>query len=261
MNESNLRAMRTMITESVPSLIVNKEIIDATNIDNALLNLTDMINYAYNHCCPLVTRTVTPKNKQKPWITRDVSVNIKKRHAYLVLLHEGKITSAVNNMFRNYVTNQIKFSNKNYYALIFSLFKNDIKKTWNLLNSIYRPKKHTANKIESITQDGKTYNGQMEIANRFNNFFVNIGKNITDSSPTDSTQHLKYMEHVHENNSFFFAPTNACDVLNVINNSKNKSSGLKSFSAKILKCIAELISLALAEIIHWSTSKMLPRPE
>jgi hypothetical protein len=65
------------------------------------------------------------------------------------------------------------------------------------------------------------------------------------------------MEQVHENNSFFFAPTNAFDVLNVINNLKNKSSGLKSFPAKILKCIADLISPALVEIINSSLAQAI----
>jgi hypothetical protein len=73
------------------------------------------------------------------------------------------------------------------------------------------------NKIESITQDGKIHNGQIEVANLFNEFFVKIGKNIADSITADSTQHLKYMKHIHENYSFSFAPTYAFDVLGVIN--------------------------------------------
>jgi hypothetical protein len=40
--------------------------------------------------------------------------------------------------------------------------------------------------------------------------------------------------------------------ISLINNLKNKAGGLKSFPAKVLKCIADLISPALSDIINSS---------
>lgn len=253
-NESNLNKMYELLSESIPTLLADDDIINPTNIDNLMTKTTDLINTAYTHCCPIKTRIVTQKNKHKPWITRDIITNIKKRHALNMLLYEGKISSTTYNRFRNYVTNQIRTSKKNYFSFKFSQFKNDVKKTWRLLNSTYKPVNRTNNKIDSIIQNGVTINDNTDVANIFNNFFVNIGKNIAESVISGPNEHLKYMDHIQANDSFFFTPTNTHDVQEIIKKLKNKSCGLNSIPVKVLKHIADLISPILSHVFNLSLS-------
>ena len=40
--------------------------------------------------------------------------------------------------------------------------------------------------------------------NMFNDYFVNLGKNITDSNGGNNVNHLDYMIHINQPNYFFF---------------------------------------------------------
>ena len=62
-----------------------------------------------------------------------------------------------------------------YYNDLFSKFKNDMKKTWDTIKSVLnRP--HSKKDIpESLIIDGKEINDRITIAEKFNDFFINVG--------------------------------------------------------------------------------------
>ena len=61
-------------------------------------------------------------------------------------------------------------------------------------------------------EDGKTYSGESEIADGFNEFFSNVGNNLADAIPDPGENFLRYLgDPVNEN--FIFAKITSQMVL------------------------------------------------
>ena len=61
-----------------------------------------------------------------------------------------------------------------------------MKKIWSGIRSIINISKVKADYIPSILESGKTVDNPCAIANIFNNFFVNVGKNTDKDIPCGS---------------------------------------------------------------------------
>ena len=64
-------------------------------------------------------------------------------------------------------------------------------------------------------EDGKIYSGKSEIADGFNEFFSNVGKNLADAIPDPEENFLRYLgDPVNEN--FIFAKITSQMVLETV---------------------------------------------
>ena len=61
---------------------------------------------------------------------------MKQREEYYRLYNSELISRIQYNRFRNFVTNFIKTSKKNYYSTAFNQIKSNAKKTWNTINNV-----------------------------------------------------------------------------------------------------------------------------
>ena len=68
-----------------------RDVLSGDDVDKSVELLTDTFNSTYNICCPIKFKTISPKSKLKPWITKSIMINIKRRDAYLLLYRQGKI--------------------------------------------------------------------------------------------------------------------------------------------------------------------------
>ena len=68
--------------------------------------LFDRINNAFKLCCPIRTKTLSPKNTTKPWISGEICANIKKRQTIIHLL--DKIKCPINSTHDLEILSQIK---------------------------------------------------------------------------------------------------------------------------------------------------------
>ena len=84
-----------------------------------------------------------------------------------------------------------------------------------------------------------------EIANMFNDYFVDVERNITESIGVNNANHLDYMTHIIQPNYFFFRPIHCYSTEKLICSLKNKSSNLNTVPVKILKLICDIISPCL----------------
>ena len=70
----------------------------------------------------------------------------------------------------------------------------------------------------------------LETANMFNDYFVDIGRNIAESIGGNNANHLEYMTHINQPNSFFFRPIiHRYSIEKLICSLKNKSSNKHKF--------------------------------
>ena len=70
-------------------------------LHNSLLNL-------YNQFSPIKTKSITHKDRNKPWINSSLKNMIKRRQNLYILFKLNKISSVAFNRFKNMVTSTIR---------------------------------------------------------------------------------------------------------------------------------------------------------
>ena len=113
-------------------------------------------------------------------------------------------------------------------------------------------KNQNNSQITCVTSTSFTILDKLEISNHFNDFFVNIGKNL--ACKFDSTQH-SYKPFISESiqQSIFLAPTSTYEVMNALQSlKKTNSTGPDGISSKTLKMAANFITEPLTYLINES---------
>ena len=234
-------------------------IIDSENCSASIDNLTKLINDSYQLCCPKINKTISYKNFTKPWIDDQIVKLIKLRQNYYILYCKKLISKEHYCKFRNYVTFKIRSAKKKYYEQVFNSVKNDIKKTWKIINNLLNSKRKKQITIQKVVENGVTYVDPYNMSNVFNDYFVNVGRNIAESVKCNPDDHRKFLPEINQQNSFFFKPIRPKEVYDIINSMKNKPTNIDTFSIKILKSVNHIISEPLADIINTSfSSKIFP---
>ena len=131
---------------------------------------------------------------------------------------------------------------------MFTLHKNDIKKTWSLINSTITNKSKIKFHCE-FDLDGKIIINSDEIADAFNEYFVNIGRKLSyQMIPVH--QHSHYLNN-ETNKRMKFEGVNENNINEAINRLKNKSSyGHDEISNKIIKSAKNALIQPLMLIIN-----------
>ena len=210
-----------------------------------------MMHY-FNLCCPIKNKNVSYKSKVKPWISGDLVRCIKMRQNFDILCKKGRMPRATFTRYRNYVTSRIRASKKAYYQRKFDECQNNIKKTWELINSEVKPgRSSNRQNISRIVEGSNEYTSASVIAEKLNNYFSTIGGNVSDGCPDvggDSTDWLSgnYCD------SFVFKQVTPLDIYKVINSFPNKSCHINSVPVQVYKFVAELISPILSVLVNKS---------
>ena len=128
------------------------------------------------------------------------------------------------------------------------------KKGWepridSIINTINRMVENIAKKI---IQDDVVHEDSEDIANMLNYYFLYIRRNIAESNGGNNGNHLDYMTHINQPNSFFFRPIHCYSTEKWICSLKNKSSYLNTIPVKILKLMCDIINPCLTNIINRS---------
>ena len=230
------------------------DILQCDDVNDALSRLDLLLFDRFNVNCPIVHKTTSPKSIIKPWISRDILSEIKRRQNLQILLKSKRISLLSFKRFRNYVTSKIRVARKLYYEAKFEEFKNDSKKTWNLINNIVKPSSRlNKSDIEKIIVDDEEIGDSVKMSSAFNEFFVNIGSDISRTVNCQPHAHKEYLRGNYPN-SIYFSPVSSSEVNNLICSLKNKPSHFNCIPARALKCIRGIISPVICNIINRSIS-------
>lgn len=139
--------------------------------------------------------------------------------------------------FNKVLKKSIKRAKKNYYTKLFDRIKNDSRKTWSVINSLIN-KSHSRQTEREFIVDGEKISDENEIANGFNNYFLNIATKMSETLGPATVDFNTYLgEPV--NNSFSFKPVNENDIGKFIDDLKCKPTldcdGMSTELIKICK--------------------------
>ncbi len=156
------------------------------------------------------------------------------------------------------LTQVIRMSKRRYYTEWIKVYQGDQKKSWQVLNEILcRKHKNTTlpdTKIKRNSKNAENTTGNatnnVELANKFNDHFVSIGKNL--SQKINQPHNVTFRQYLKGNylNSLFLRPTDRDEVLKIVMKMKSShTAGVDNICSKILKAIiSEILELLVYSI-------------
>ena len=233
--------------------------IEANDPNESLNNLESSINLLVDKYMPLKKLTKKElRQKQKPWITKDILRSIKERekiHRMFVKEKEGLKKEILHQKYkklRNNIVTLCRVGKKSYYEKYFTENANNIKNTWKGIKSIINIKSSNRFHPTSLTVRDKTISDPKEIADTFNIYFSTIASKLQSKIHHTGHDFHKYLDNRNEY-SFFITPTDKHEIIKIIMDiSINKATGPNSIPTNLLHIIKDNISGHLSDIVNLS---------
>ena len=128
-----------------------------------------------------------------------------------------------------------------------------MKNLWTGIKEIINTKfKSSLQNISQLIVGGKTYSDPQQMANIFNNFFVDVPNQVCSEIPRTKKSPLDYLKQ-RTTDSIFLQPIIYTEIEDIISSLQNgKSTGPFSIPIKVLKLLNPYISKQLAHIFNHS---------
>ena len=170
---------------------------ESSNLNEITLNTIQAINTIVDKHVPK-KQVSANKRKQlnKPWITGGILKSIKIKQK----MYKSHFLSNNANKIEQYKTysnklNRIKnHSKKSYYCKHFEKCKSNLKATWKLIGTLIKRKTKGQTCPSRIVRNNKTYTSKSDIAEQFNQHFINVGPSlarIIEPNNDNPTQFIK----------------------------------------------------------------------
>jgi hypothetical protein len=227
----------------------------ADDVNTAYERLMKCIDRAFNNAFPIITKQIPRKfAKRSPWMTRGLVVSSNRKSD--LLIEKLKFPSPVNiNAYKNYnqiYRKMVKAAKAKYYESELNRARYDVRKTWSLLKSAINKKKYTTKLPEFFIDNQHKISHKADIADKFNNYFSNIGLTISESVPPADRHFSSYLPERSSRN-MFLGPITPADILKIIMKMKSKTSlDCDGLSSKLIKSVDEGISIPLTHVINLS---------
>ena len=232
--------------------------LNSTNWDSLINNDTELswnrfityINESYCGCFPKKVKYILNKKRDKPWINNNLKELLKQKSEYFGLFRLGLISRTTNNRFKNRVNGMVQKSRKNYYKNIFENCSRNLKKTWKCINELMC-RSNRKNEIKDMVFDGVSYGSSLGIAEKFNEFFINIAKKLDNELPPNNADPLLSLPSPLPN-SFHLFDISEGECRKLIRNLKIVSTDLNTMPVKLFKEYSNYFVYPLCKLINLS---------
>ena len=250
-NDSNFELFEIALSNVNWSLICNisDPNVSYNNFDLILSNL-------FNKYFPVKIKKYKRRRKDKPYINNEIKSLIKEKNK----LHKKYVKHPItyNNDFkqiRNRLTDTIRKSKANYYNNKLNETSGDSRKTWGVINEIIRPFSKNSNNLKFFSPQSPDIEilDPKQIADGFNNYYSNVGPQLSNAIPDYHNSYLDYLEnYVHESMSFSEVSEN--DVVKMGESLNDVAAGCDDLPGKVIKKIINLIKTPITHIFNCSLS-------
>ena len=212
------------------------------------------LNEVYEISFPFREYVTTYKNR-KPWLTEGIKTAIKRKNELWVKCqtYSSMHFALQYNEYKKYLQRVCRKAEKDYYDNLFNENKNDIVKSWKIIRNIINSKKNS-HINETFHIENKDVNDKEIIANKFNEFYVNIGPTLARNIPSGRCEPISYIKNGIVN-SIFLRSVNENEVVTILKDMKSSSPGWDDISPRIVKqtykCFLEpLVHISNISILH-----------
>ena len=146
------------------------------------------------------------KLKSKPWISKALrkSIQIKNNYYKKYLKTKSTYYHTKFKLYRNKLNHLLKISKKQYYNEYFFQNIKDGKRIWKGIKQIVQFKPLTSQRLIKIVDNNLEITEPKLVANAFNNYFANIGKNLESEIPSVSNSPMEYLNNPVCNSLYIF---------------------------------------------------------
>ena len=149
----------------------------------------------FNTCFPLCKKKVRSINLSKPWMTKGLLISIKRKNKlYKKYLRKPRFENMKTYKdFKNKLNHSIRIAKRLYFEAKLKCATTDIKRTWQILNEVTNRKKRPSKLPSIFSSSNQDISDPIVIANRFCDYFTNIGPNLAKQIPTSSMTAGSYL--------------------------------------------------------------------
>ena len=248
-NTNNMNIFKNLIRQIDFTDIYNSE-----DTNQAYNTFIQNIQKAHEQAFPKQTIRLTKKYiKREPWMTSGLLTSTINKNK----LHIKKISRPTTlnierykkyNSIYNRIKRQIKIK---YYDNLFLENRTNMKQTWLELKKLINKQNNKQNLPEAIKLNNELVTHPKQIADSFNDFFVNIGKNLNESIAS----RRNYGDHITRSvqNSIYINPIDPNNLIKTAKTLKPKlSSGHDNISNRLLLNIIDDIAEHFTHIVNLS---------
>jgi exonuclease III len=238
-------------------------ILDNTNVDTAYDQFHDKYNSLINEHLPIVTTKFNKyKHKINSWITKGILKSLKTKdqlYRKTVRLKQSKNNSYdfyknKYDLYKQIYNKLLRAAKQQYWTDQFNLCRNNMKTTWKNINTLLNRNNEKSNFPEFFLHNDNHVTNPQNIANEFNNFYVNLGPQLAQNIPQNQAN-PEPINSINIPHSFFFTPVTPVEILQIVHNMKPKtSSGFDNISPKLTKQTILSIVDPLCHIMNLSLS-------
>ena len=232
------------------SLLLNETdwnlLYDSTDINCAYELFEKLFKNAYDKAFPVEEKTVSPIKSKSPWFTAGLRKSSRKKQK----LYEKFLKNRTWKNEKNYLTYKKRFekikltAKKNYYNQQTCKYKNNTKKTWDVIKEVEGKKRVPSDSPNCVLVNDKLCRDQNTIAEKFNKFFINVGPELASKIQHEMQNHLTYVspcQNTMENNEL-----TETEFIKAFNSLKlNKAPGLDDFNVNIITQSFQIIKTPL----------------
>ena len=228
-------------------------VFDAPSINDKYSIFMGIINRIHNNCFPLISTKINPLKETKPWISPTLLNSVKKKNnmykQYLSNRSPDLLTKY--KKYKNKLTSILRQAEKDYYSAKIIEAKDNIAKTWKIIGKMTNKNYTNKNTINKLKVGNIAITDPLAIAEKFNDFFVNIGSNLVKQIPQSTKTPNDFLMGDYCN-SMFFAPTTTEEILDIRNLKNSNSVGQDNIPIKLIKSCDSLLAPILVEINNQS---------
>ena len=229
------------------------DINDSNEMYNSFLNKYVSI---YNACFPLKRVKARKCVIEKPWLTRSLLKSIKRKSIlYRQSLQKPSTDRELKyKKYKNKLTQSLRLAKRLYYETKLEECKSNMKSTWRILNEVINRKKMNTSKSVTFSHNNQNISDPLEIANKFCEYFTNIGPNLASCIPNSTRSYQSYL-HGNFSNSLFLYPSTEHEILEICSSFRSgTAAGLDNVTMNVIKETASLICSPIVHIFNLSLS-------
>ena len=129
-----------------------------------------------------------------PWLTDGLRKSIKQKNKLYrkYIRFQTSYNKKSYNTYNNKLKSLLKKSEKEHYQHCFTRCANNLKKTWSIIKEVLN--KNKSSKInDTFKYNNQTTSDKNVIANKFNEYFVNIGSTLAATIPREGPNHKTFL--------------------------------------------------------------------
>ena len=227
-------------------------ILNEQNAQIAYNALCYILTQEYDKCFPIKKHSKKYCIK-KPWLTSALKESIKIKNKLYISRNRGNETErriSHYKTYRNKLHNLLRAAERQYYQDLLTKHKSNLKKSWQVIKMIINKIKcnPTCSKFKcngSVIEDGEV------IANKFNDFFINVGLTLAKNIPSTKKNPTEYITQNIET-VFAVSPVSDHEILKILGDLKDSAAGWDELRSNMIKHVKQDIKLPLAHICNLS---------